>query len=211
MSKIEFCGISGKANKLFQSYLNNRYQRVVLNNNSVKYSSKLEPVKHGVPQGSILGLLFFLLYIIDLPTFIYDISKPVLFADKSSIITTNSNPSEFKKNINNVFIRENNWFQSNLLSPYFDKTHFLQSRTKNNQENDMQIFNENKRIINSYNTKLLRLIIDGSLYWKVHIDELIAKLNKACYAIRSVKLFMFLEVLRMIYFSYVHSIIQGYA
>jgi hypothetical protein len=139
---MEFYGISGEANKLIQSYLNNRYQRVVLNNNSVKYFSKWEPVKHGVPQGSILGLLFFLLYIIDLPTFIADISKPILFADKTRIIITNFNLSEFKKNINNVFIRQNKWFKSNLLSLYFDKTHFLQFITKNNQENDMQIHYE---------------------------------------------------------------------
>jgi tryptophanase len=76
--------------------------------------------------------------------------------------------------------------------------------TKNNQENYMQILHENKWNNNSYNTELLRLIIDCALYWKVHIDELTSKLKKACNAIRSVKLFMFLEVLKMIYFSYFH-------
>ena len=156
----------------------------MLNNNSVKYFSKWEPVKHGVPQGSTLRLLFFLLYIIDLPTFIADKSKPILFADKTRIIITHFNLSEFKKNMNSVCIRKNKWFKSNLLSLYFDKTRFLQFITKNNQENDMQILHENERINNSYNTKLLRLVIGGSLYWKVHTDELTSKLNKACYAIR---------------------------
>jgi hypothetical protein len=64
----------------------------------------------------------------------------------------------------------------------------------------MQIVSENKQIKNTYNTKQLGLIIDGSLSWKVHIAELTSKLNKPCYAIGSVKPFMSLEVLRMIYF-----------
>jgi len=51
LSNIEFYGISGKANKLIQSYLNNRYQRVLLKNNSIKYFSIWELVKHSVPQG----------------------------------------------------------------------------------------------------------------------------------------------------------------
>ena len=70
----------------------------------------------------------------------------------------------------------------------------------------MQILYENKQINNTYNTKFLRLIIESSLSWNVHIDELTAKLNKACYAMRLVKPSMFSEVWMMIYFSYVYSI-----
>ena len=59
LTKLEFYGITGIAYKLIKSYLEGRYQRVVLNNNS--YSNWCE-IKHGVPQGSILGpLLFFTL------------------------------------------------------------------------------------------------------------------------------------------------------
>jgi hypothetical protein len=71
----------------------------------------------------------------------------------------------------------------------------------------MQMVYKNKQINNTYNTKYLRLIIDSSLSCKVHIAELTSKLNKACYAIMYVKQFRCLEVLRMMYFSYVHSII----
>jgi hypothetical protein len=86
----------------------------------------------------------------DLPKIISDISKP-------------TDPSEFKKDINNIFIKINNWFKSNVLLPNFDKTHFLQLITKNCQEIGMQIVYENKQIDNTYNTKYLRLIIDSSL------------------------------------------------
>jgi hypothetical protein len=72
----------------------------------------------------------------------------------------------------------------------------------------MQISSENKLITNIYNIKFLGLMIDNSLSWKTHTDKPISKLNKVCHAIRAVKPLMSPEVLRMIYFSYCHSIIS---
>jgi len=67
--------------------------------------------------------------------------------------------------------------------------------------------NKHMTVINT--TNFLGLTIDTSLSWKYHIEELKSKLNKACYAINSVKPFMSLEVLRMAYFFYVHSILSS--
>jgi hypothetical protein len=65
------------------SYLSDRYQRVLINNSSSNTTtfSGWGKIKHGVPEGSILGPLFFLIYINDLPNIIADPSKPILFAD----------------------------------------------------------------------------------------------------------------------------------
>ena len=168
----------------------------------MKHFSKWE-----LTWGSFLGPLFFLLYINDLPKIISDVSKPILFTDDTSIIITNSDPTDFKKNISNAFIKTNNRFETNLLSLNFDKTHCLQFIAKNSQETDMHTLYENKWFNNFYNTKFLRLIIHSSLSWIVHSDELTSKLNKACDAIRLAKLFRSLEEFWMIYLSCVHSVI----
>jgi len=64
-----------------------------------------------------------------------------------------------------------------------------------------------KHVTNVHSTKFEGLTVDTSLSWKHYIEELKSKLNKACYTIRSIKLFMSL-VLRMTYFSNVHSILS---
>jgi hypothetical protein len=82
---------------------------------SNRYYSKWEFVTVGVPQGSILGPLGFLLYVNDLPNAISDISDPVLYADDTSLIFTNSDIQMFEKDINTVILRLNRWFRRNLL------------------------------------------------------------------------------------------------
>jgi len=72
----------------------------------------------------------------------------------------------------------------------------------------MKVSFGNKKIATVLNLKFLGLNIDTTLTWKHHINELISRLNKACYAIRLIKPFMSLEVLRSTYFSYAHSIIS---
>ena len=75
---MEFYGISGKANNLIKSYLQDRYQRVLVDLDSKKYYSEWESVTDGVPQGSLLGTLLFLLYINIVPNITPDISNSVL-------------------------------------------------------------------------------------------------------------------------------------
>jgi hypothetical protein len=82
-------------------YLSDRYQRVVVNNEHLY--SDWGKIKNGVPHGSILGPLLFLLYINDLPNTISSKSKPVLFEDDTSIIITNSRSTDHEINTSQIF------------------------------------------------------------------------------------------------------------
>ena len=140
LATIKFYGISGIANILMRTYLENRYQRISMKDiKSNKLSSKWEHVKHGVTQGSVLGPLLFLIYINDLSLSISKLANPILFADDTSIIISNTNPEEFKNNINSVMTKITNWFQSNLLTLNSTKTHFMQFLTKKQNERKIQI------------------------------------------------------------------------
>jgi len=99
------------------------------------------------------------------------------------------------------------WFQSNLLTLNFNKTTFLQFLTKQNKAIKIQINASNSISTNITSTKFLGLTIDNTLSWNDHIALITSKLNKASYAIRAVKSYLSSDVLRTIYFSYVHSLI----
>jgi len=175
---------------------------------SNKLFSKWVHVKHGVPQGLVLGPLLFLIYINDLSLRISKLANPILFADDTSVIISNTNPEEFKNNINSVMTEITNWFQSNLLTMNCNKTHFMQFLTKKQNERKIPIIIPNSIKTNINSTKFLGLIIDNTLLWKDHIAALTSKLNKACYASRAIKPFMFVDILRMVCFSYVHSVMS---
>jgi len=115
LSKIEFYRVSGKANNLIKSYLQDGYKRVLVEFNSRKYHSKWESVTDGVPQGYILGPLLLILYNNDLPNAISDTGNPVLYADDTSLIITNVDRQMFEKDINAAILQLNRWFKSTLL------------------------------------------------------------------------------------------------
>jgi len=119
---------------MYQSYLGNRYGRTVIYNDN-KNSNKVSDwakVRHGVPQGSILGPLLFLLYINNLPKFINKTSAPIIFADNTSILFAHANLIDLSKNICIVFTTLNKWLRANHLSLNFNKTNYVHFTSKRN-------------------------------------------------------------------------------
>ena len=127
---MEFYGISGKFYKLIKSYFDGRYQKVSLGNNNNSITSTWEKTQQGVPQGSILGPLLFLIYINDLPNVAPIGAKIFLYADDTSIIVNSPNLENFKTQMSKIFEDVNNWFKINQLVLNLNKTHYLQFNKK---------------------------------------------------------------------------------
>jgi len=100
LQKMKFYGVSGKSYNLVKSYLDGRYQKVILSHNNGTEST-WEKIKQGVPQGSTLGPIFFLIYINDLPNLASIGTKILLYADDTNIIVTSPN---FETKIDNCQI-----------------------------------------------------------------------------------------------------------
>jgi hypothetical protein len=150
--------------------------------------------------------IIILLYINDLLQITNDNSKIVLFADDTSIIITNPNATNFENNVNKIFQHINEWFSTNLLSSILDKTHYMQFVIKNSPLIDFNIMHGNKKTANICNTKFLGLTLDNTLSWKTHIGTIMPELSSASFAMRAVKPFLSQDSLRMVYYSYFHSI-----
>ena len=145
--------------------------------------------------------IFFLLYINDLPTVTAESAKLVLYADDTSFIITNPSPIEFADKLNKVFSNVNEWFRNNLLFLNFNKTTYLQFRTKDSQKLSSNIKLLNNQITNSTNTKFLGLTIEEMLSWKCHINQILSRLSSACYGIKVITPPMSEDILKMIYYS----------
>jgi hypothetical protein len=133
LGKFKFCGVSGKCYNLIKSYLGGKYQKLIISyNNGIE--STWEKIKQGVPQGSILGPIFFLIYINELPELAPIGTKILLYADGTSIIVTSPNLENNEKEINKLFRDIGCWFKLNQLALNYNKTHYLQFNTKNSRE-----------------------------------------------------------------------------
>jgi hypothetical protein len=209
LKKLEFYGITGTANQLMRFYLYDRFKRVIFKDHThMKTTSEWVAMEHGVPQGSVLGPLLFLIYINEFVHVIQDIAKPILFADDTSIIILTADVLEFQSKFEFVMNMVINWFQNNLLSMNYEKTQFLQFLIKQHSRFNVQIVIPDSVIPNVNSTNFLGLTIDHTLSWKGHILDLSSKLNKACYAIRAVKSVMSPKALKTVYFPYFHSIMS---
>ena len=159
LDKLEIYGIRGTVLRWIESYLCNRKQFVLYNDAN---SGKLL-LKCGVPQGSILGPLLFILYIND----ICNISKLlmcILFADDTNLLYANRCPKKLQATLNSELTKLRLWFKINKLSRNIDKTNCIVFGSK--CKHSIEIFIEAKLITQVYDTKFLGVFIDDNLTWK---------------------------------------------
>ena len=171
LTKLQHYGIRGIALNYFSNYLANRKQYVSIDG----AQSKLASVVCGVPQGSILGPILFLLYINDLNS-VSSILKTIMFADDTNLFLTGNDLITVERQFNNELVLINTWFQANLLSLNVSKTSFvIFGRRKNMSAN---IFINKTSLQRVYDTKFLGVILSADLKWDKHIEIVVNKISK---------------------------------
>ena len=175
LNKLFHYGIRGVALSWIKDYLSNRKQFVQYNQSK----SKLENVEMGVPQGSILGPLLFLLYVNDLPLLTNKMSF-IQFADDTSVLISGKSLSAMSQIVNTEMKLVTEWLQNNMLTLNASKSNYMimSGQGKRYDDKNCNIFIDNTRIIRVQKLKFLGIILDDKLTWKLHIDHISSKVSK---------------------------------
>lgn len=192
LDKLKFYGFCNDSIKLIQSYLKCRYQTVKLDN---VYSQRVQ-VLHGVPQGSVLGPLLFIIYINDFPLCNSD-SKDLLFADDTAVSVVGGNLQDLVIQAGEAESRAEHWFRSNKLSLNLAKTVHVIFGLRDLSGHGVPDLHDS--------TKFLGVNVDNKLTWESHIDSLSSRLCKSVFALRNLANEVDSDCLKTAYFALCHS------
>ena len=173
--KLNYYGIKDNAFKLLKNYLTNRRQYVVYNSQN----SETLDISTGVPQGSILGPLFFSICINDLIT-VSNKLKFIMYADDTTIYFNleDFDPYNLERDINNELEKINLWLKMNKLSLNVQKTKLMIFHRRQKQINELNISINGTDIERVESFNFLGLHIHESLSWRTHTDIVRNKISK---------------------------------
>lgn len=196
LQKLHYYGVRGNAFNWFNNYLTNRTQYVVIN--GVK--SSIQSNNCGVPQGSVLGPLLFLIYINDIVNS-SNLVRFSLFADDTCVTMANKSIAHLIKSINAELKKINCWFQCNKLSLNVSKTNYIIFKTRNRRvpENLDDIHIDDITINRLSDVKFLGIIFNENLNWNTHIYHLCNTISKNVGILSKLKYILPKNILLILY------------
>ena len=205
IDKLNKYGVSGKANSLLKSYLENRVQYVEVNNSK----SSHKDITCGVPQGSVLGPLLFLIYINDLPN-CSPLGNIRIFADDTAIFFECNDPTQLAHITENIMNNISEWFKANKLTLNLDKSNFCIFRSVKNKNKPIpeSIKFGDKQIYRVSHIKYLGLYLDEHLSFSYHINEVCKSLRKYFPVFYNIRRYLNNAHIKAIYYSMIYSKIK---
>ena len=200
LKKLEHYGIRGTALQWIASYLENRTQFVSIDGTD----SKTRHMKYGVPQGSILGPLLFIIYINDIPN-ISQIAKFILYADDANIIITGNNIADVDEQLRELSKILLKWVNSNGLCLNLKKTKYMIFTRSRNVELPSILKIAEVPIERVTEGRFLGVIVDENLTWSRHIKTIQTKMARYIGLMYKLKKQLPQKVRIQIYHSFVQS------
>ena len=200
IEKLDYYGIRGVTKDWFTSYLANRYQFVTLR----QTKSELQPVSCGVPQGSVLGPLLFLIYINDFSN-CSEILDFHLFADDANLFYKHKNFKVLESKVSNELVNIHTWLSANKLSLNIDKSNFVifhppQRKLPFHVTLSLSGINLN----HDYSVKYLGITIDSNLSWKSQVNYIAIKIKRTIGILSKLRYYVTLDILVKLYYALIY-------
>ena len=200
LGKLEKIGIRGPVLKWFGSYLHNRLQCVKCNDTL----SNPILMKYGVPQGSVLGPLLFLVYINDMPS-ASDKFSFTLFADDTCITATHKDIAQLEILVNTELVKIEQWLVNKKLSLNIAKSCYLIFSGEKNVNLNTKVFLAGKEISRKTLVKYLGVIINDKLSWNEHIASVLRKIRQGSGIMKRLSYLVPNSVNCSLYYSFIQS------
>lgn len=216
ISKLQSIGLTSNVLSWFRSYLSNRCQQVKINNKTSHATS----TNFGIPQGTVIGPILFILYINDM--FNLPLKGQIIsYADDTVIVLTDKTWDEINKNANMDLKIIKDWFDKNYLTMNTGKTFFMTYiMNKKMIPHNLNIRVHKKNCENLYNCdecdvliskeklKYLGIVMDQEIKWKDQIEEIVKRIRKLFHIFITLRNVVDLNKMKMIYFALAQSVIQ---